>query len=162
MFKRNSLILLIVLLTLALSACSNTNKEVVIESKVSPKEMADKVLKQIEQPALMELEADGVQQLYHFDPALLEQYTIRTPLMNIKTNEIAILKVKESKDIAAIETAVKQRAADVQKQFETYLPDQYENAKNYKLITKGKYVIFVISESADEILKTLDSFFKIE
>ncbi|MNH44254.1 hypothetical protein D3C79_1063640 [compost metagenome] len=55
-------------------------------------------------------------------------------------------------DIAAVEEGIKKRAADVQKSFETYLPDQYENAKNYKLETKGSYVLFVISESADQLV----------
>jgi predicted nucleotidyltransferase len=160
MLKRNIFLLLTVVLALALSACSNSSKEVAMESKAPPKEMADQVLEQFEQPALMEMPADMIQTLYHLDPALLDQYTIRMPLMNMKTNEIAILKVKEAKDIAAVETAVKQRAADVQKQFETYLQDQYENAKNYKLVTKGNYVLFVISENADEIVKVLESFFE--
>lgn len=160
MLKRNIFLLLTVVLALALSACSNSSKEVAFESKAPPKEMADQVLEQIEQPALMEMPDDMIQTLYHLDPALLDQYTIRMPLMNTKTNEIAVLKVKEAKDIAAVETAVKQRAADVQKQFETYLQDQYENAKNYKLVTKGNYVLFVISENADEIVKALESFFE--
>jgi predicted nucleotidyltransferase len=160
MLKRNIFLLLTVVLALALSGCSNSSKEVAIESKAPPKDMVDQVLEQIEQPALMEMPADMIQTLYHLDPALLDQYTIRMPLMNMKTNEIAILKVKEAKDIATVETAVKQRAADVQKQFETYLQDQYENAKNYKLVTKGNYVLFVISENADEIVKVLESFFE--
>ncbi|WP_239617781.1 DUF4358 domain-containing protein [Cohnella mopanensis] len=160
MKKRTFVLLLTLVLSVALSACSSNNKEAAIESKVPAKEMADQMLAQFEQPMLMELEAGMVQQLYHLDPALLEQYTIRIPLMNVKTNEISILKVKDAKDVATVEAAVKQRAADVQKQFETYLPDQYELSKNYKLVTKGNYVLFVISEKADEIVKSFDSFFE--
>ncbi|RKP48843.1 DUF4358 domain-containing protein [Cohnella endophytica] len=160
MKKGTVLILLTVMLSLALSACSNNTKQSSIEAKVAPKEMADQILKQIEQPMLMELEDEMIQKLYHLDPALLEQHTIRVPLMNVKTNEIAILKAKDAKDIPVIETAIKQRAADVQKQFETYLPDQYENAKNYKLVVKGNYVLFVISERADDIVKAYDAFFE--
>ena len=81
-------------------------------------------------------------------------------MMNVKTNEIAILKVKDEKDIPKAESAVKQRAENVKKQFETYLPDQYENAKNYKLMTKGKYVLFVISEDADKLVNVYNSFFE--
>jgi len=81
-------------------------------------------------------------------------------MMNVKSNEIAIFKVKDAKDIPDIEAAVKQRAENVQKLFEQYLPDQYENAKNYKLITKGNYVLLVISDSADELIKVYDSFFE--
>lgn len=150
--------MLAIVLILALSACGS-NKAAPIESTVPVKEMVDKMITEIKQPALMELDTDAVKQQYHFDPALLEEYTARVPMMNVKTNEISVFKVKDAKDIPTIETAIKQRAADVQKQFETYLPDQYENAKNYKLVTKGNYLLFVISEKADELVKSFDSFF---
>jgi len=167
MKKPTIVLMLTIVLSLMLSACSSNNgaevppndTEAQIETTLPAKEMADQMLVKVEQPMLMELEADMVGQLYHLDLALLEEYTVRIPMMNVKTNEIAILKVKDVKDVPAVETAVKQRATDVQKQFETYLPDQYENAKNYKLVTKGNYVLFVISEQADELVQTYDTFF---
>lgn len=153
-------ILTIVLAVMTTACGSKNNAENAYEPSMTTKEMTDSVTKLYEQPALMELPAENVSTLYHLDPELLlEQYTILTPLMNIKTNEIAVLKVKDIKDVPTVEAAVKQRATDVQKQFETYLPDQYENAKNYKLVTKGKYVIFVISENSDELAKAFDTFF---
>ena len=159
--KKGTLVLMLsIVLSLVLSACSSNNKEAVIDSKVPVKEMADQILAKVEQPRLMELDAEGVKNFYHMDPALLEDYTMRSPMMNVQTNEIAIMKVKDAKDIPTVEAAIKQRAEDVQKQFETYLPDQYENAKNYKLVTKGNYVFFVISDKADELIKAYDSFFE--
>ncbi|WP_040950838.1 DUF4358 domain-containing protein [Gorillibacterium massiliense] len=151
-------ILATLVLSLVLGACGG-NKEAAPDSKVPPKDMVDKLIQTVEQPAQMELDKTMVEATYHFNPDLLEAFSIRVPLMNVKTNEIAILKVKSAKDLSAVETGVKQRAADVQKVFESYLPDQYENAKNYKLVTKGNYVLFVISENADELVKTFDSYF---
>ncbi|MCR2804591.1 DUF4358 domain-containing protein [Paenibacillus soyae] len=123
----------------------------------STEAIVEAILSKVEQPSFMPVEGDMVKDMYHFDPTLLEQYTIMTPLMNVKTNEIAVLKVKDVKDIPVVEEGVKQRAADVQKMFETYLQDQYENAKNYKLVTKGSYVLFVISESADQIIDEFEA-----
>jgi predicted nucleotidyltransferase len=151
-------LMLAVVFTLALSACSST-KETTIESNVPVKEMVDKMITEIEQPSLMELDAEMVKQQYQLDTTLLEDYAVRAPMMNVKTNEIAVFKVKDAKDIPAVETAIKDRATAVQKQFETYLPDQYENAKNYKMVTRGNYVFFVISEKADELVKAFDNFF---
>lgn len=125
--------------------------------KLTPAAILDEMLKQVEQPPLMDVGADMVQSMYHLDPALLEAYAIRTPLMNVKTNEIAILRVKNAADVKTVEDAVKQRAADVQKSFETYLPDQYENAKNYKLVTEGNTILFLISESADKLEQAYDA-----
>ncbi len=153
-------LLVVVLMGVMLAACSSGSKEASFEPKLSAAEMTDSMLKQVEQPKLIDLEAEAVKRQYHLDPSLLADYSIKIPLMNVKTNEIAVLKVKDSKDVETVEAAVKQRAEDVQKQFETYLPDQYENAKNYKLVVKGNYVLFVISESADKLTQAFDSFFE--
>ncbi|MGE7839502.1 DUF4358 domain-containing protein [Lysinibacillus sp. NPDC093712] len=157
--KKTIMILLTAMLAMVISACSG-DKESTIEVKQSAKEMADEMLEKVEQPVLMELSAEELKDLYNIDAAKLEDYSVRIPMMNVKSNEIAIFKVKDAKDIPDIEAAVKQRAENVQKLFEQYLPDQYENAKNYKLITKGNYVLIVISDSADELIKVYDSFFE--
>lgn len=166
--KRFVPLVFIALLTLVLSACSgNGNGTGGGESQATPSdpkltaaEMTDRLLQQVEQPMLGDLDSGMVQQQYHLDPALLEDYAIRVPLMNVKTNEIAILKAKDPNDLETVQAALKQRAGDVQKQFETYLPDQYENAKNYKIDVKGSYVLFVISESADKLTQAFDAFFE--
>ncbi|RUS45045.1 DUF4358 domain-containing protein [Cohnella sp. AR92] len=159
------LMLIVLAMGLLLTACGGNNNGNNSAAGADPgktaKEMVDAMVQQVEQPAQMELTADDVSKMYHLDPSLLEDYSIRMPLMNVKTNEVAVLKVKDSKDIAAVEDAVKQRAADVQKSFESYLPDQYENAKNYKLETKGNYVLFVISEpeNVDQLIAAFESQF---
>ena len=159
MRKKNVLMIMVIVLGIMLTACGGSNNKEVYEPTQTTKEMIDSVLAKIEQPSLMEMPEDMILQFYHLDTALLEQYTIMMPMMNVKTNEIAVLKVKDVKDIPTVETAVKQRATDIQKQFETYLPDQYEQAKNYKLVTKGKYVIIIISENATDIEKAFEPFF---
>nr|WP_243865552.1 DUF4358 domain-containing protein [Paenibacillus lupini] len=141
-----------------MSACSEKGSN--YDPKLSTEEMIEQLTKQYEQPPQTDLETDGVKNLYHLDPALLDTYTIKIPLMNVKTNEIAVLKAKNAKDVEAIQEGVKQRAAEVQKQFETYLPDQYENAKNYKVVAQGSYVLFVIGENADDIVTAFNGFFE--
>ena len=141
-----------------LAACSNDESKVV-EPTLTANEMVNEMLAKVEQPMMMEVTGEQVQEIYNIDPEKLEDYAIRIPMMNVKTNEVAILKVKDVADVPAVEEAVKQRAATVQQQFETYLPDQYENAKNYKLVTKGNYVLFVISDQADKLVAEYDRFF---
>ncbi|TYP69407.1 DUF4358 domain-containing protein [Paenibacillus methanolicus] len=153
-------LVLVVLATLLLTACSNNDgEEAAADPGMTTVEMADKLAKQGEQPPLVDLTENEIQNLYHLDPALLEEFTIRVPLMNVKTNEIAVVKVKDEKDVQTVMDAIKQRAADVQKSFETYLPDQYENAKNYKLVAKGQYVGFFIADDSQQPQDTFESFF---
>lgn len=147
-----------VILSMVITACSG-DKSVTIEANLHAKEMSDQMVKTVEEPPQIELKSDEVKELYNLDPGKLDEYSIRIPMMNVKTNEIAILKVKDAKDVPDVESAAKQRAENVKKQFEHYLPDQYENAKNYKLVTKGNYVLLVISDKADELVKVYNSFF---
>ena len=143
---------------LLMAGCSGGNSKPV-EPELTANEMVDEMLAKVEQPAMMELPADQVKDIYHIDPETFEEYAIRIPMMNVKTNEVAVMKVKNSDDVPKVEEAVKQRAEDVQKQFESYLPDQYEIAKNYQVVTKGDYVLFVISDQADELVNVFESFF---
>lgn len=152
-------LVLTIVFGLLIVGCSEEQSSIT-KPELSAKEMADHMIEKVEQPSLMELEPDQIKDLYKLDPEKLEEYSIRIPMMNVKTNEIAILKVKDAKDLPDLESALKQRAEDVQKQFETYLPDQYENAKNYKIVKKGNYVLFVISEESEQLLKVYDSFFE--
>ena len=158
MKKLHMFLMLTIIGGLLLAACSNDEPQTV-EPTLTATEMVNEMLAKVEQPMMMEVTGEQVQEVYNIDPEKLEDYAIRIPMMNVKTNEIAILKVKDAADVSAVEEALKQRAQTVQQQFETYLPDQYENAKNYKLVTKGNYVLFVISDQADELVTEYDRFF---
>ena len=153
-------LLLTLALSLILGACGTAGKkEAAAETNKTAKEMTEAIVAAVEQPNQMELDKMMVDATYHLDPSLLEDFSIRVPLMNVKSNEIAVFKIKDAKDIPTVEAGAKQRAADVQKMFETYLPDQYENAKNYKLVTKGNYVFFAIGERSDELVEIFEGFF---
>jgi len=119
----------------------------------STSDLADAMLKAVEQPKMIDLSAAELKAMYGIDANILADYTVKAPLMNVKTNEIGIFKVKNAKDVATVKKGMEKRAADVQKTFEQYLQDQYEIAKNYKIVTEGDYVLFLISESADDLEK---------
>ncbi|WP_066301385.1 DUF4358 domain-containing protein [Bacillus sp. FJAT-29937] len=156
--KKGMMWALFAVFLLTLTACSN-NRETKIEPKVTVKEMAEQLLIQVEQPAFMELEEVQVKESYYINPNLLEEYIIQMPLMNVTSNELSILKLKDKKDLETVKSALEKRAADAIRNFENYLPDQYENAKNYKIVTNGNYMLFVISEESEELIKHFNAFF---
>lgn len=134
------------------ASASNESEEASTSPEASPSE-------EVEQPPLIDMGADQVKEAYGIDTKLLADFTVMAPLMNVKTNEIAIFKVKNVKDIAMVKKGIKKCAADIQKSFEDYLQDQYENAKNYKIVTNGDYVLFLISESAEDLEKAFQASF---
>ena len=89
--------------------------------------------------------ADG----YGIDPADLEAYISKTPMMNVQATEFFIAKVKEGR-MDAVKEALLTRQASVASTFEFYLVDQYDLAQAYKLTTKGDYIFFAISEFAEQ------------
>jgi predicted small lipoprotein YifL len=126
------------------------------ESKEPAKEgtsrfVMDALVNEADRPAFMEPDATMLKDMYSLDEALFQDYVVLMPMMNISTTEFAVFQVKDAKDIPAVEEGIKKRAEAVQKSFEQYLPDQYENAKNYKLVTKGNFVMFAIAEDAADV-----------
>jgi len=119
----------------------------------STDKIVNQMLKKIEQPSLFDLTEETLKDYYDIDRELIEDFTIKTPAINLISNEIAVVKVKDAKNIDAIKKSMEQRAKDVQKMFEQYLPEPYKNAQNYKIAVEGDYVLFLISESADDLVK---------
>ncbi len=120
---------------------------------LSSGDIVDFMLEQVEQPVSLDMSAEQMEEAYGIDPDTLENFAVRAPFVNIKSNELALFKVKKAKDAAAVKKGIEKRAGDIQKSFESYLPDQYENSKNYRVVTQGNYVLFIISESADDLEK---------
>jgi len=131
----------------------NTEKPDDNKTESSTDKIMKAMLDKIEQPGLMDLTLDNIDAYYVIDTDLIEEFSIKTPAFNLSSNEIAIVKVKDNKDIAEIKKSMEQRGADVQKMFEQYLPEPYKLAQNYKIATVDDYVLFLISEKADELEK---------
>lgn len=133
---------------------SNTDKPDDNKIESSTDKIMKAMLDKIEQPGLMDLTLDNIDAYYVIDTDLIDEFSIKTPAFNLSSNEIAIVKVKDKKDIAEIKKSMEQRGADVQKMFEQYLPEPYKLAQDYRVVTVGEYVLFLISEKADELEKT--------
>jgi len=110
-------------------------------------------------PPMLELDDLAVIETYGIDVEILENYIIKIPIMNIRADEIAIVKVKDIKNIGNILKKFNERVVTVQKTFENYLDDQYSLAINPLVVTKGKYVLMSISEKNEIIENIFDSYF---
>ena len=155
-------ILLSAVMVMSLAACGeqNTPEEGGQEVNVPVKEIADQILEELEWSAMLPLDDEMLLQFYELDASILEEYDANMPMMNVKTHEYSVFKVKDVKDVETVEAAIEKRAEAVQKSFEQYLPDQYENAKNYYTETNGKYVVFGIHENVETIEEVFQGFFK--
>ncbi|HSR03361.1 MAG TPA: DUF4358 domain-containing protein [Proteiniclasticum sp.] len=152
-------ILLSGMMVLSIAACGEKT-EGREEVTVPVKEIGDKILEDLEWGSMIPLDDETLLQFYELDAEILEEYDANIPMMNVTTQEYSVFKVKDEKDIEAVEAGIVKRAEAVQKSFEQYLPDQYENAKNYYTEVNGKYLVFVIHSEVDKAEEVFKGFFK--
>ncbi|WP_054026579.1 DUF4358 domain-containing protein [Bacillus sp. FJAT-28004] len=124
-------------------------------------DITTKITTDLEYPMLGNVEAERLKDVFGTDfDGLVTEGVYLQAMMNVKATELAIVKLKSDKSYDAVAEAFEARAADIQKTFETYLQDQYEDAKNYKIVRNGNYVMLSISHDQDAVLKIFNSFFK--
>ena len=72
-------------------------------------------------------------------------------MINVKAEEVFVAKVKDGK-MDAVKEGIEKRQADLDAQWKQYLPDQYELVEKAQTVVNGNYVLFVVSEHADDIV----------
>lgn len=88
--------------------------------------------------------------VYYLDDTLVEDYAISYAQVNVKAEDIAIVKAKEGKT-DEVKKMLEKRLEDVKADFESYLPEQYEIAQRGKVFTYEDYVVLVIADDVEEI-----------
>nr|WP_139992529.1 DUF4358 domain-containing protein [Paenibacillus paridis] len=110
---------------------------------------------------LQTVEGEQVKDIYGIDEeALLVDGIFKQPQMMIQAGEFSVVQMKSDKNFADVEAGFKKRAEAVQKAFESYLQDQYEQAQNYQIIRNGDFVLFSITPDQKKTAEIFNSFFK--
>lgn len=144
-----------------LIGCSlNKGNEAENNINVPVQEIATRIQSELEWPALLELDDEMLQEIYKLDPKNLDSYIAKIPLMNVKTDELTVIKTTSLADVKKVKEAILQRAENIKKSFENYLPDQYEKAVNNLIKSNGRYILFVIHEERNKAEEIFDNFFK--
>ncbi len=161
-FYRNKLkflfyfILSIVCLSI-LSSCVAGNNRNFNQPLLS--EIIDSIQNIIDLSKMHHLDGDKFERLYNIDLGWLDEFSVYISMSNIKAEEIAILKVKDSIDMEKVKEKVLLRLDYQANSFKDYLPQEYNLIENYILKIKGRYLFLVISENADEIKNIINKKF---
>lgn len=140
---------------------ATTKPPVKPSTDIKVSDITTKITTDLEFPMLGNVEAERLKDVFGTDfDGLVTEGVYLQAMMNVKATELAIVKLKSDKSYDAVAKAFEARAADIQKTFETYLQDQYEDAKNYKIVRNGNYVMLSISHDQDAVVKIFNSFFK--
>lgn len=154
-FSVISLLLLIVLISL--SGCSSKSSTAKIPSV---NEIVERVKQASDISNMRIADAAGLKKLYDINSDELEGFSLFTASSNIKSDEIAIFKVKDSGNIENIKDKITKRIDKQSKSFSGYLPDEYYLIQHNIVKVKGNYVIFIVSKDFEKISNAFDEAFK--
>lgn len=112
----------------------------------------DAISGDMELPVFMDLDDELLTSLFYVDPADLESYVAKVPMMNTQATEFFIAKVK-SGSMDSVKSALTKHQGDLEEQWSQYLPAQLELVQNYKMVTNGDYIIFCVAQQADRAVE---------
>lgn len=101
------------------------------------------------------IDATQLNELYGINADDLEEFIVRVPLVNVSSSEIAIFHVKPDK-MDLVKQGVAKRVKDLEEQWKRYLPDQYDDVKNYQTLECGNYYFMVIAKDSEKIIEFIE------
>ena len=146
----------VIILTL-LSGCSSSSKT---EKEISIDDIDENIKESVDISNMVESDSDKLKKLYDIDADKIEGFKLYTAKTNIEANELLILKVKDKEDIDGINEAINDRIETQSNSFKDYLPDESYLIENHILKSNGNYIVFIISEEAEQIENAFDESFK--
>lgn len=93
------------------------------------------------------------------NPESLANGTVIAALMNVNADEIIVLEAKDEEQVPELKKSLEDELASQVQTWERYLPDQYEKVKNNKIVTKGKFLLYVTYTNPEAIEKAFNESF---
>ena len=156
--KKLLMILVGVGLILGIVACGEKDNVTQEEVKYTSKEVYDKIVEGLEFPAQDVISDEMFVNTYKIRTDLLADYIVMQPMTSVHANEMAVLKVKDENDVDTVKKALEERANTLKEQ--TLYPEQKDLVQNYKIVSKGKYILYVVDKNADTIVKNFEALLK--
>ena len=124
------------------------------QASLSSTEVFNQITKGLSLPNQMALDDSMLKDFYNLDTSLLENYHVQMAMMSSQITEIGVFKVKDANNVSAVVDAINQRAND--KGISLY-PSLEETYESRQVITKGNYILFVVSDDVNTIVSRFNS-----
>lgn len=92
----------------------------------------------------------------HFNQEDIEEGSMLTPLMNVKSTLIFVVKAKDQEAANRVKEGLEKVKSDQEATWSTYLPDQYDLVKANQIKVQGNYLLYVTSDIAEDIVKIFE------
>lgn len=101
-------------------------------------------------PSLMVVESDFLNQMTGLNPEDLKGFVVLEPAMMVSAATVIVLEPVEGK-MQDVEAVMNEYISNLEKEWQTYLPDQYELVMNRKEVKDDNYLIYIISEDNEAV-----------
>ena len=159
-FRKRSIVLLVALFFLlsSLTACGSSKND--SDKKPSVDEITQNIKKSVNLSDKRFGDNEKLKKLYDIDSIILDGFVLFLAPSNIKADEVAIFKVKNSSDVSKVKDKISARIDKKSQSFKEYLPDEYYLIQHSIVKTNGNYVLFVVSKDGDKISDKFGESFK--
>ena len=113
--------------------------------------LARSIISKVGMAATMKLDAAGMAESYNIPSDCFTEAVGFFPMM-VSADTVIIGKVADGK-MADAKAALEAQRALTQQNFEQYLPEPLERAKNGKVVTSGDYIMLIISSDNDTAIQ---------
>ena len=107
----------------------------------------------LEEKTISSMEESSDREMLEFmniDPAALSEYIYFQGTEALSVEELMIIKVKDTAELAALKDAVEQRIEDQISTFESYGPVQVAMLENAIISTKGHYLFYSVGKYSEK------------
>ncbi|MBE9914054.1 DUF4358 domain-containing protein [Paenibacillus donghaensis] len=140
-----------------LTGCSGKDDKTV--EKLSAAQIGKRIEQAVSLKEMKEGDRNKLQKLYKMDADSVDDFFLYTSTSNVRADELAIIKLKDSSQTENVKEKIEQRI-DAQKiKFKDYRPNEYFLVENHVLKTKGAYVFFAVSKEVDQMEHVFDEAF---
>lgn len=159
--KKNFVLLLTTLvfgLCLLTGCASEKTEDTAVDRTLQ--EIYTEMVNNVELPPMIQMEDDYITNYYGADLSTFEEYVFASAEDALLAENIILVKMKEGSSNEAVvkllENIIKQKKSEL----ENYLPDQFKIVEKSEVVTKGDYVILIISSQKDALEDTLPAALK--
>lgn len=104
--------------------------------------------------ALMQVEDDLLTTQFGIEKDMVEEYLIKMPMMITNSHTYIIVKPAEGKK-DVVKEKLDTYMTNLEEQWKTYLPDQYELVKNRLVKEYGDYLIYIVSSDNEAVFNEI-------
>lgn len=158
MFKKSIIPLLLVFLISIIAGCGSLQTSASKNPSIG--DIEAKIKQATDISNMRKGDSSKFKKLYSINSNEIEAFLLYTAPSNLKADEIAVIKVKDSKDIDSIKSKISKRVDKQTASFKGYLPDEYYLIQKNVVKVNGNYICFIISKDAEKISAAFDESFK--